>query len=108
MADQQSIPSYVVSDSQAACRMYLKGLLPWKSASILGRVLHQHHGLVWCPAHTGQAGSELAHCFARELTGRDLRQPATGETDFSEILPTDEARRAAVASGALEEGPCPR
>ncbi|KAH6942127.1 hypothetical protein HPB50_001377 [Hyalomma asiaticum] len=52
MADGESIPAYVVSDSQ-------------------------DHGLVWCPAHTGQAGNE----------------PATSETNFTEILTTGEVTR---------------
>ncbi|KAH6923782.1 hypothetical protein HPB50_006719 [Hyalomma asiaticum] len=80
MVDQQSIPSHVVPDTQAACRIYLKGLLPPKSARILGRVLHQDHGLVWCPARTGRAGNEFAPLF-RSRTYRPSSAPTSHRGD---------------------------
>uniref|UniRef100_L7M2Q4 Putative tick transposon n=1 Tax=Rhipicephalus pulchellus TaxID=72859 RepID=L7M2Q4_RHIPC len=79
MADQQGISAYVVSDSQAACRMYIKGILPTRAIQLLGSELLYDHGIVWCPAHTGQDGNELVHCQARVLSGRAPRPPATEE-----------------------------
>ncbi|KAH6943818.1 hypothetical protein HPB50_000084 [Hyalomma asiaticum] len=39
MAYQQGISAYVVSDSRAACCMYMKGVLPTRTIQILGSVV---------------------------------------------------------------------
>ncbi|KAH6922324.1 hypothetical protein HPB50_013142 [Hyalomma asiaticum] len=79
IADQQGISAYVISDSQAACRMYIKGVVPTRAIQIMGSELIFDHWVVWCPAHTGQDGNELVHCQARVLSSRAPRLPAPAE-----------------------------
>lgn len=69
-AESKQRNARVLTDSQAACRLYLKGTLPIQAIRILGRSLEGTHGIVWCPGHEGLRGNEEADCAARGLTSR--------------------------------------
>lgn len=70
-AERRGRSAYILTDSQAACRLYLRGTLPRCVTDILGSMLMEAHGVTWCPGHDGLGGNEEANCVARGLTGRD-------------------------------------
>lgn len=65
----------IISDSQEACRFFLRGRLPIKISKFLGGSLTNKYRLIWCPGHAGLEGNESADACARGLTNRaELRQ----------------------------------
>lgn len=69
-SDSAGHSALVISDSQAACRMYMQGRLPRIALRIIGDALQEQHAIIWCPGHEGIPGNERAHSLARELTNR--------------------------------------
>lgn len=83
-AERRGRSAYILTDSQAACRLYLRGTLPRCITDILGPTLTEDHGVVWCPGHTGLEGNEEADCVARELAGRAAEHSSKPLTDHRE------------------------
>lgn len=60
----------VLSDSQAACRMFLRGTLPKIAYKFLNKPITGDHHIIWCPAHEGLEGNVVADRIARGITNR--------------------------------------
>lgn len=69
-ADASGNSIAVLTDSQAACRMFINGRLPRITLKLLGETLRASHGITWCPGHSGVPGNERANALARELANR--------------------------------------
>uniref|UniRef100_A0A131Z5Q7 Tick transposon n=1 Tax=Rhipicephalus appendiculatus TaxID=34631 RepID=A0A131Z5Q7_RHIAP len=80
--------AHVITDSQEACRLFLRGVLPQSVLRILGSNLQEDHGITWCPAHEGVGGNERADRLARALTFRAADMPTRAD-DFIPTLPRD-------------------
>ena len=75
-AEAKEQSAYILTDSQDACRLYLRGVLPASVLRILGPTLTQDHGITWCPAHAGVDGNERVDRLARGMTGRAAEHSA--------------------------------
>lgn len=88
-ADFKGQPAYVLTDSQAACRLFMRGTLPHSVARILGSCLDIDHSIMWCPAHNGLEGNERADRIARgsndRAAGSALKEPPPIVRDILEI-----------------------
>ncbi|KAH6939090.1 hypothetical protein HPB50_015732 [Hyalomma asiaticum] len=62
--------SYILTDSQIACRYFTSGSVPACVARLLGATLDQEHSFIWCPAHVEATGNDRADGAARALTRR--------------------------------------
>lgn len=87
-ADFKGQPAYVLTDSQAACRLFMRGILPRSATRILGSRLDLDHGIMWCPAHNGLDGNERADRIARgsnnRAAARNLEEPPSAVRDILE------------------------
>ncbi|XP_070377478.1 uncharacterized protein [Dermacentor albipictus] len=83
-AERRGRPAYILTDSQAACRLYLRGTLPRCVTDILGPGLTEDHAVTWCPGHTGLEGNEEANCVARGLAGRAAEPSSGPPSDYHE------------------------
>lgn len=93
---------HVLTDSQAACRNYLKGRISQPALNILlrahdaGEQLHIRtppirHKIIWTPGHAGLEGNQAADRVARGYTSRAPDHPAPEAPvpvpcDYSSIL----------------------
>lgn len=68
--ERRGEPSVILSDSQEACRLFLRGRLPAMGLRLLGSKLTHHHRLIWCPGHAGLEGNERADALARAFCNR--------------------------------------
>lgn len=80
-------PAYVLTDSQAACRLFLHGRIPRIALNILGDRLRQEHHIVWCPGHVGVNGNTGADALARETSIRARNDTPIGNNN--QILACD-------------------
>ncbi|KAH6943708.1 hypothetical protein HPB50_025633 [Hyalomma asiaticum] len=62
--------SYILTDSQIACRYFTSGRVPACVARLLGATLDQDHSIMWCSAHIEATGNDRADGAARALTHR--------------------------------------
>lgn len=60
----------IITDSQEACRLFLKGHVTKTCHSIIPTKFAHHHRILWCPGHTGLEGNELADSLARGIINR--------------------------------------
>lgn len=80
--------AHVLTDSQEACRLFLRGVLPRSVLGILGNNLREDHIITWCPAHEGVQGNERADRLARGLIFR-AADTSTREEYLTPTLPRD-------------------
>lgn len=79
-AERQTHSAVILSDSQAACRLFLNGMAPQSIIKILGNRLEGHHTIIQCPAHeTGRECKGRPYCsrIKRPSNGRAQRRPST-------------------------------
>lgn len=74
-AECRGTSAAVITDSQAACRLFLSGAVPRAVIRIIGNKLCNFHSLTWCPAHEGMEGNTRVDRLARVLNIRAADQP---------------------------------
>lgn len=62
--------SYILTDSQVACRYFTNGRVPACVARLLGATLGQEHCIIQCPGHIAETGNDRADGAARAITHR--------------------------------------
>ena len=86
-AERKGHESTIVTDSQAACRLLLRGRIPSGCRGLIKHRVNNDHTIFWCPAHAGLEGNERADAAARALTFR--AQALAPSADFRTSAPSD-------------------
>lgn len=100
---RKEIPAHVLTESQVACRAYLKGVLPATAAILLRKPLHLHPGIAWCPTHDCQEQNEAADSAYRAANNRvpdsTLGSPPTNVSPVTprEIIALQRSERGTLA-----------
>lgn len=67
----QGRSAHVITDSQQACRNFLRGRVPKHATRVMGSApLTNSHEITWTPGHEGLEGNERAHALARGIINR--------------------------------------
>ena len=77
----------IVTDSQEACRRFLKGTIGRSALQVLLKCNFEDASILWTPGHESLAGNRAAHAAAREHTHRATPQRYSDSGNTEERIP---------------------